>query len=92
MPAGLGKTRILLGLACLLKNFGFKKIRVAYPNALLLDQERHNLVKVQAFLEADCFEFFVAEKEADLVHDKRTNTALIMEEADWMLLDKGWNP
>ena len=55
VPAGLGKTRILLGLACLLKNFGFKTIKVAYPNELLLNQERHNLVKVQSFLGEDCF-------------------------------------
>ena len=92
MPAGLGKTRILLGLACLLKSIGFNTIRVAYPNELLLSQERHNLVKVQTFLGEDCFEFFVAKEEKDIRRDRRFNTALIMEEADWMLLDKGWNP
>ena len=34
----------------------------------------------------------MATKEKDVQIDRRFNVALIMEEADWMLLDKGWNP
>ena len=34
----------------------------------------------------------MAKKEEDLTIDSRKLNVLFMEEADWMLLDKGWKP
>ena len=96
VPAGLGKTRILLGLACLLKRLKwdrelrFKRIVIAYPNQELLNQELHNLKAIKEV--CNCLEWRVAKSEMDLTFDGRTVTALILEEADWMLLDMQWKP
>ena len=43
VPAGLGKSRIMLGLALLLLHLGYKKIVLAFPTETLMKQEETSL-------------------------------------------------
>ena len=40
VPAGLGKSRIMLGLALLLKYLGFMRVVIVFPTEMLLAQEQ----------------------------------------------------
>ena len=43
VPAGLGKSRIMLGLALLLLYLGYKRIVLAFPTETLKKQEKTSL-------------------------------------------------
>ena len=90
VPAGLGKSRIMLGLALLLLHTGFRRIVIAFPTKTLEDQEWTSLQALQT-LAGDAVSFIVPDEESDLKL-QGGKVALLMDEGDTFLLDRLWEP